>query len=138
MFYTVIISINTFLKLKNQRKLNQIQRKIINLYHLLKFKCRINQKKIIATTILISIVFCLIQLIPNNLEINFIDVGQGDCTFIVTPKNKTILIDGGGSKSESFDVGEKTLLPFILDKGYTKIDYIIISHFDQDHVRSVF
>ena len=138
LFYISVISLNIFLKLKNQRKLNQTQRRVINLYHLLKFKCRINQKKIIVTIILISILFCLIQFIPKNFEINFIDVGQGDCTFIVTPQNKTILIDGGGSKSESFDVGEKTLLPFILDKGYTKIDYIIISHFDQDHVRSVF
>ena len=66
-----------------------------------------------------------------------IDVGQGDCTFIVTPRNKTILIDGGGSSSDEFDVGKSTLLPYILDKGYTKIDYIFISHFDQDHVGGI-
>lgn len=62
-----------------------------------------------------------------------IDVGQGDSTFIVTPENKTILIDGGGTTSNEFDVGKSILLPYVLDRGYNKIDYIFISHFDQDH-----
>lgn len=66
------------------------------------------------------------------------DVGQGDCTFIVTPKNKTILIDGGGSTGSDFDVGESTLLPYILDRGYKKIDLMFISHFDQDHIGGLF
>lgn len=73
--------------------------------------------------------------IKNVLKINFIDVGQGDCTFIQTPNNKTILIDGGGSSFGTFDVGKNILVPYILDRGYTKIDYIIVSHFDSDHVR---
>ena len=34
-------------------------------------------------------------------------------------------------------MGEKTLLPYILDRGYTKIDYIFITHFDQDHVGGI-
>lgn len=66
-----------------------------------------------------------------------IDVGQGDSTFIVTPRNKTILIDGGGSSSDEYDVGKSILLPYILDRGYTKIDYVFISHFDQDHVGGI-
>ena len=73
----------------------------------------------------------------RNLEINFIDVGQGDACFIITPKNKTILVDGGGSTSTTFDIGKDTLLPYILDKGYVKIDYVFISHFDQDHVGGI-
>ena len=52
---------------------------------------------------------------------------------IETPSRKTILIDGGGSEFGSFDVGEKTLLPFLLDKNIMKIDYIMFSHFDSDH-----
>lgn len=38
-----------------------------------------------------------------------------------------------GSERGSFDVGEKTLLPYLLDKGITKIDYMIYSHMDSDH-----
>ena len=69
----------------------------------------------------------------GKMIIYFIDVGQGDSTLIRTAKNKTILIDGGGSENSSFDVGEKTLLPYLLDRKITVIDYVVISHFDTDH-----
>ncbi|MFR8104127.1 MAG: ComEC/Rec2 family competence protein [Clostridia bacterium] len=53
---------------------------------------------------------------------------------MITPYRKTILIDGGGSKNEkSFDVGEGTLLPFLLNRKIKKLDYILVSHFDSDH-----
>ena len=57
---------------------------------------------------------------------------NGDSTLIVTPQNKTILIDGGGK--ENYDTGERVLIPFILNKRIIHIDYIIVSHFDLDHV----
>ena len=69
----------------------------------------------------------------GKMIIYFIDVGQGDSTLIRTAKNKTILIDGGGSENSSFDVGEKTLLPYLLDRKITVLDYVLISHFDTDH-----
>ena len=74
---------------------------------------------------------------PRNLEIHFLDVGQGDSCFMITPNHKTILIDGGGSTSNTFDVGKDTVIPYLLDKGYTKLDYVFISHFDQDHVGGI-
>lgn len=74
---------------------------------------------------------------PKNLKIYFIDVGQGDGTLIVTPLNKKILIDGGGSEFGNFDVGKNTLLPYLLDRGVKKLDYIIVSHFDSDHVQGL-
>ena len=43
---------------------------------------------------------------------------------------------GGGSLREEFDVGKKTLIPYLLDRGYTTIDYIVISHVDLDHIRT--
>ena len=73
--------------------------------------------------------------VDKKLEIHFVDVGQGDACLIITPLNKKILIDGGGSEFGSFNVGEKTLLPYLLDRRINKLDYIIISHFDSDHVR---
>ncbi len=33
--------------------------------------------------------------------------------------------------------GKKTLLPYLLDRGYSVIDYVLISHFDQDHIGSI-
>ena len=61
-----------------------------------------------------------------------IDVGQGDSTLIVIRANKTILIDGGGSETGNYDVGEKVLVPYLLDRKIKTIDYIIFSHFDAD------
>ena len=60
---------------------------------------------------------------------------NGDCTFIVTPQHKKILIDGGGS--EFSDIGKQVLIPYLLDRGVKRLDYVIISHFDTDHVGGI-
>ncbi len=92
-------------------------------------------KKIVACILIIVLIVNLVIKVDKKLEIHFVDVGQGDACLIITPLNKKILIDGGGSEFGSFNVGEKTLLPYLLDKRINKLDYIIISHFDSDHVR---
>lgn len=72
--------------------------------------------------------------VNQNLRVHFVDVGQGDCMIISTPKGKNILIDGGGSDNDNFNVGEKTVLPYLLNRKIMTIDYMMISHFDSDHV----
>ncbi len=88
------------------------------------------------------ILFFLINFILNSnfnltkdLKINFIDVGQGDCTLIITPENKKILIDGGEGNGDKYDYGKNVVFPYLLDRKINKIDYLFISHFDSDHVR---
>lgn len=94
------------------------------------------KKEVIILLIFIILLPYIAKTIPTNtLSISFIDVGQGDSMLIHTPSRKTILIDGGGSDTGSFDVGEKTLLPYLLDKGILKIDYLMFSHFDSDHCK---
>ncbi len=115
--------------------LTATQKRVKNLMALFRYQLRKNKKKCLKLIFFIFIVLEILCLFPKDLKVYFVDVGQGDCTFIITPKNKTILIDGGGSKKDEFDVGKKTLIPYLLDRGYTTIDYIMISHFDQDHVR---
>ena len=107
-------------------------------YKVLKIK---NKKRIIKCTICFTVIFSLVLGIfihntNQKLKIYFIDVGQGDSTLIITPSNKKILIDGGGSEFGNFDVGEKTLLPYLLDRRIIILDYVMISHFDTDHVRA--
>lgn len=92
-------------------------------------------KKIVACILIIVLIVNLIIKVDKKLKIHFVDVGQGDACLIITPLNKKILIDGGGSEFGSFNVGEKTLLPYLLDRRINKLEYIIISHFDSDHVR---
>ena len=70
----------------------------------------------------------------NELKIYFIDVGQGDSTFIQTPKGKNIIIDGGEGNTDKYDYGKNVVLPYLLDRKISKIDYMIISHADSDHI----
>jgi len=91
-------------------------------------------KTIIIAILIISILISLfyIQILPRiDYEIFFIDVGQGDCTLIITKEKKKILIDGGGN--EKYDIGKNVLRPYLYKKKIKKIDYIIISHLDYDH-----
>ena len=86
---------------------------------------------------IISVMLSVIKHIPKDLKVYFIDVSQGDSTLIITPRNKKILIDGGGNREEDvFNVGEKILIPYLLNRKINKIDYMVISHFDSDHVRA--
>ena len=134
-YYVVILIANVFYKISNKRKITAFQKRLINLKNLIKHILRKNSKKIISISIPIIILVTMIKIVPKDLKIYFIDVGQGDSTLIVTPYNQTILIDGGGS--ENYDVGKNTLLPYLLDRRITKIDYVIISHFDTDHVGGI-
>ena len=69
----------------------------------------------------------------DTTEVVFLDVGQGDATLVITPENNTILIDGGGTQ-DSGEVGQYTLLPYLKSRGITRIDLMISTHPDQDHI----
>lgn len=126
--FVVIYYICLIIILYNKRtnkKQYRIEKTIIN-------KIKNNLKIIFIIATIICIVLYSIKIIDKKLYIHFIDVGQGDSTLIITPNSKIILIDGGGSDS-TYDVGENTLLPYLLDRKIKKIDYAMISHFDSDH-----
>ena len=123
--------------IKNLIKENKIFMAIVEL----KSKFHTKRIKVIlafSSILLIILTSVFIHCYPKTLKIYFVDVGQGDCTLIETPTNKHILIDGGGSEFGSFDVGESTLLPYLLDRRITTIDYMLISHFDSDHIDGLF
>lgn len=91
-------------------------------------------KKIIIAILIVTLTFQLFNNFGNkDLRIYFIDVGQGDSSLIITPNNKTILIDGGGSLDKDYDIGKNILVPYLLDRGIHTVDYLIVSHFDNDH-----
>lgn len=135
-FYFVILWIaNQIYFIYHLNHLTPTQKRVKNIIALFRYQFRKKRKIYLKYMIILLVFIIVISLLPKKLKIYFVDVGQGDCTFIVTPKNKTILIDGGGSLTDEFDVGDKIVIPYLLDRGYTTIDYIMISHFDQDHVR---
>ena len=137
LYYIVIFIMNFIWKIYNDKNPSVTGVRVKNTVALLKYKIKQNISAFKKIVVILLIIICFARLIKFNnqkLEIHFLDVGQGDSTFIVTPNRKTILIDGGGSTSKEFDVGKSTVLPYILDKGFTKIDYVFVSHFDQDHI----
>ena len=58
----------------------------------------------------------------------------GDCFWVSTNKKFNILIDGGGN--ENYDIGKNILIPYLLYNKINRLHYIVISHFDFDHVRT--
>ncbi|MEG1146267.1 MAG: DNA internalization-related competence protein ComEC/Rec2 [Bacilli bacterium] len=73
------------------------------------------------------------NLFNNNPILTMIDVGQGDSFLLELPKYQgNILIDTGGS--DYTDINKYTLTPFLKSRGIKKLDYLILSHGDKDHV----
>ncbi len=71
----------------------------------------------------------------QNLEIHYINVQQGQSTFIIGANGTTILFDGGNEFK-----GTDEVVPYLQGLGYTTsqpLDYIIASHRDTDHYRGL-
>lgn len=65
--------------------------------------------------------------IPEGIaEIHFIDIGQGDATMIMAD-SRVMLIDTGERDSDN------VLIDYLQAHGVTKLDYLVITHFDSDH-----
>ena len=66
--------------------------------------------------------------------VTFLDVGQGDSNVIVMPGGKTILIDTAGSYTMNGKIVNNRLIPYLNSIGINKIDYLILTHGDYDHM----
>lgn len=71
----------------------------------------------------------------GKLHVTMIDVGQGDGIFMEGPKGVTYLIDGGSSDKE--EVGKYVIEPFLKACGVNTLDYVFLSHGDNDHISGV-
>lgn len=72
-----------------------------------------------------------------GLTITVFDVGQGDSILVQTPSGKTMLIDGGGLPGQSargYDIGREVVVPGLLARRVRKIDVLVITHPDEDHI----
>lgn len=111
---------------------------IIAYFLLLGMVCQIfRMKKRVygAAILLIAVLFISIPWESKGFFITFLDVGQGDGIVIHTPKDHTILIDGGSSDVNK--VGQYRIQPFLESNGIGKVDVAIITHLDQDHYSGI-
>ena len=66
----------------------------------------------------------------GNAVVHFIDIGQGDAIFIQLPDDKTVLIDSGDLNNDN----NSKLVNYISELGVSKIDYLVATHADADHI----
>jgi competence protein ComEC len=89
----------------------------------------------------------------GRLRVDFLDVGQGDSALVTMPDGTTLLVDGGGRPSfsrrfegnageqeaEPFErdarsIGEAVVSEYLWWRGLDRIDYILATHADADHM----
>ncbi|MFN2414380.1 MAG: ComEC/Rec2 family competence protein [Pyrinomonadaceae bacterium] len=86
----------------------------------------------------------------GRLRIDFLDVGQGDSALVTMPDGSTLLVDGGGrpdfraprdaeDEAESFEpdtrgVGDRVVSEHLWWRGLARVDYVLATHADADHV----
>ncbi len=86
----------------------------------------------------------------GKLHIDFLDVGQGDSALLTMPDGTTVLIDGGGKPNinrgadnddveETFErdtrsIGEGVVSEYLWSRGMDRVDYILPTHADADHI----
>lgn len=105
----------------------------------------------LAVTLLIVVVHPLSAAPPDGrLRVEFLDVGQGDSALLTTPDGTTILIDGGGQPNFSWanndgdgepvferdtrSIGERVVSQYLWSRGLDRVDYLIATHADADHI----
>jgi competence protein ComEC len=81
----------------------------------------------------------------NELQISFINVGQGDSILIELPHRKGVyLIDSGGllrfeteswkERNRLYEVGKQVVVPYLKGKGISSLDVFVFTHADADHI----
>ncbi len=69
----------------------------------------------------------------GEFEFVLLDVGQGLAAVIQT-KEHTLVYDTGAQFSESFNIGDAVIKPYLREKGINQISTLLISHGDNDHI----
>jgi competence protein ComEC len=87
----------------------------------------------------------------GKLHVDFLDVGQGDSALVTMPDGTTLLVDGGGRPSinqgsaedgegehaferDTRSIGEGVVSQYLWSRGLDRVDYVIATHADADHI----
>ena len=84
--------------------------------------------------LLLGVVILTWRLRPE-LQVTFLDVGQGDCIFLQTEDGASYLTDGGSSSVSK--VGKYRMIPFLKYQGASQIKAVFVSHADSDHYNGI-
>ncbi|MDF2871992.1 MAG: putative rane protein [Anaerocolumna sp.] len=98
-------------------------------------RCNKQKGRRISLFLMIPMLLIFIPHPVNNLQVTFLDVGQGDGIVMQLPGKTTLMIDGGSSSVKK--LSKYRLEPFLKYKGIRIIDYAIVTHGDADHYSGV-
>lgn len=98
-----------------------------------------HKNKVVAFALVLGIALLAQGFIPEKLKVSFIDVGQGDSALIKTPGGITMLIDGGGTYNEldTCYIGQNTIFPVLMHERIDRLDYVMLTHADADHMYGI-
>lgn len=82
-----------------------------------------------------ALTFIFLIRLPGKLQITMLDVGQGECVCVETPKHHVYLLDAGSSSRKS--AGQYQIIPFLEYSGVKRLDGIFVTHWDADHVNAL-
>lgn len=68
-----------------------------------------------------------------RLEVIFFDVGQGDAALVTFPSGRHMLVDAG-PRTPYTNQARRTILPHLRRHGIHRLDAVVISHSDRDHL----
>jgi len=76
------------------------------------------------------------------LEVDVLDVAQGDSILVISPRGSTLLIDGGGrfagfrgrEEVPGPDPGEEAVSAYLWSRGIQRLDAVALTHAHQDHI----
>ncbi len=112
---------------------------------------------LVAAVVSLSVLVAVVVFHPfskakadGRLHIDFLDVGQGDAALVTFPDGRTMLIDGGGrfeyrakdDAAEPFErdvrgIGEAVVSEVLWAKGLSRLDAIVATHADADHIEGL-
>lgn len=85
--------------------------------------------------VLSLLLFLILDSVSPALSITMLDVGQGDGLVIETPGGHVLLVDGGSTSRKG--LYEYTYEPYLKSQGITKLDGVVITHSDEDHINGL-
>jgi len=93
---------------------------------------------VLAMSVVVILAAAVLPLFrQQESRVTFVDVGQGDCALVETADGRTILVDGGGTRENRFDIGRHVLAPSLWDRGIRTIDLMVLSHPHPDHMNGL-
>ncbi|HEL1691518.1 TPA: DNA internalization-related competence protein ComEC/Rec2 [Streptococcus suis] len=117
---------------------------LVSLFLLYDFHRR--KKWLLGLSLVLALLFFITKY-PLENEVTVVDIGQGDSIFLRDMRGRTVLIDVGGrvdfaakeawQERSSQANAERTLLPYLHSRGVDRIDSLVLTHTDTDHVGDV-